>query len=78
MGFGILGFLLDYAWMGKVMWNTLPKIEDFYSNLNIEDITDLDCNHAKRICKDFNIKNVEQYHDLYLKNITIGWCFWKL
>ena len=31
----------------------LPKKEDFYSNLNIEDIKDSDCNHAKRVCKQF-------------------------
>ena len=29
------------------------KKEDFYSNLNMEDITDPDCMHAKRVCKDF-------------------------
>ena len=31
----------------------LPKKEDFYSNLNMEDITDADYAHAKRVCKDF-------------------------
>ena len=24
--------------------------------------------HVKRVCKDFEIKNVGEYHDLYLKN----------
>ena len=28
---------------------SLPKKEYFYSNLNIEDITDVDCRHAKRV-----------------------------
>ena len=32
---------------------TLPKKEDFYSNLNMEDITDADYAHAKRVSKDF-------------------------
>ena len=30
--------------------------EEFYSNLNMEDITDSDYMQAKRICKDFEIK----------------------
>ena len=34
----------------------LPEKEEFYSNLNVEDITDADYMHAKRICKDFQIK----------------------
>ena len=37
---------------------SLPKREEFYSNLNMEDITDLDYNHAKRVCKDFETKNL--------------------
>ena len=28
---------------------TLPEKEKFYSNLNMEDITDADCIHAKRV-----------------------------
>ena len=35
----------------------LSEKEDFYSHLNMEDITDADYAHAKRICKDFEIKN---------------------
>ena len=35
---------------------TLPEKEEFYSNLNMEDITDADDMHAKRFCKDFEIK----------------------
>ena len=36
----------------------LPKNEDFYCNLNMEDIKDPNCNHAKIVCKDFGIKNL--------------------
>ena len=32
---------------------SLPEKEDFYSNLNMKDITDAGYTHAKRICKDF-------------------------
>ena len=35
---------------------SLPEKEDFYSHLNMEDITDADYAHAKRVCKDFEIK----------------------
>ena len=35
---------------------TLPEREEFYSNLNIEDISDADYMHAKRVCKDLDIK----------------------
>ena len=37
---------------------TLPEKEEFCSNLNMEDITDADYTHAKRVCKDFEIKNL--------------------
>ena len=32
---------------------TLPEKEEFWSNLNMEDITDADYMHAKRVCKEF-------------------------
>ena len=46
---------------------TLPKKETNYSKLNMEDITNADYMHAKRVCKDFEIKYLGEYHDLYLK-----------
>ena len=50
---------------------TLPEKEEFYSNLNMEDITDADYMHAKRVCKGFEIKKLGEYHDLYLKSDTL-------
>ena len=32
----------------------------------MEDITNTDYMHAKRVCKDFKIKKIGDYHDLYL------------
>ena len=32
--------------------------------VSLEDITDADYVHAKRVCKDFEIKNLGEYHDL--------------
>ena len=35
---------------------SLSEKEDFYSHLNMEDITDADYTHTKRVCKDIEIK----------------------
>ena len=37
----------------------------------MEDITDVDYAHAKRVCKDFQIKTLGEYHDLYVQNDTL-------
>ena len=37
----------------------------------MEDITDADYAHAKRIRKDFEIKNLGEYYDLYVQNNTL-------
>ena len=46
---------------------SLPEKEGFYSHLNIKDITDADYVHAKRVCKDFKIKDLRGYNDLLFK-----------
>ena len=48
-----------------------PRKEDFYSNLNMEDIKDSDYNHAKRVCKKSEIKNLGEYHYLCIKSDTL-------
>ena len=35
---------------------SLPEKEDFCNHLDMEDITDADSAHGKRLCKDFEIK----------------------
>ena len=37
----------------------------------MEDITDVDYAHAKRVCKDFEIKNLGQYHALHFQSNTL-------
>ena len=37
----------------------------------MEDITDADYAHAKRVCKDFEIKTLGEYHDLYVQSDTL-------
>ena len=51
----------------------MPEKEEFYSNLNKEDITDAGYMHAKRVCKDFETKKLREYYDLYLKMICYFW-----
>ena len=43
----------------------IPSKKDFYSNLNLEDITDItvDYTHAKRVFKNFDNKNLGDCHD---------------
>ena len=53
---------------------TLPEKEDFYSHLDMEDITDANYAHAKRVCKDFEIKNLGEFHDLYVQSDDVCIC----
>ena len=62
------GYMDDWE---KFNETTLPEKEKFFSGLNMDDITDADYMHAKKVCKDFEIKNLGEYHDLYLKSDTL-------
>ena len=50
---------------------SLPEEEDFYSHLNMEDITNVDQMQTKQVCKDFKIKYLGKYHDLYVQSNTL-------
>ena len=50
---------------------SLPDKEAFYSSLNMEDNTDIDHRHAKRVFKNLNIKNLCDYHDFYVQSDTL-------
>ena len=50
---------------------SLPDKEAFYSNRNMEDITDVDYMHAKIVFKNLSNKNLGDYHDLYVQCGTI-------
>ena len=50
---------------------TLPDKESFYSSLNIEDTTDVNHRHAKRVFKNLGNKNLGDYHDLYVQSDTL-------
>ena len=45
----------------------LPPKKAFYSELNLEDITDKDYNHAEKVWEVFGMNNLGEYHDLYVQ-----------
>ena len=45
-------------WEKKVNKILLPEIEDFYSHLNTDDITDVDYTHVKRVSNDLKNKKL--------------------
>ena len=49
--------------------NTLPPKEAFYSNLNLENVSDKDYTHAQKAWDVLKIKNLGEYHDLYVQRI---------
>ena len=46
----------------------LPSKEQFYSILNYDTISEEDYKHAQKVWKSFNLENMGDYHDLYLKS----------
>ena len=46
----------------------LPKKEEFFSILNNEHISDEEYKHAQNVWNTFSLKNMGDYHDLYLKS----------
>jgi hypothetical protein len=47
--------------------NFLPSIDKFYSLLTKEGISQEEFKHAVKVWKYFKIKNLGEWHDLYLK-----------
>ena len=50
---------------------SLLEKEEFYSKPNLQHITDSDYMHAERVWKKFEIKNLSEYHDLYIESDTL-------
>ena len=46
----------------------LPPIEEFYSHLNDEGISQEDYQHAQNVWQEFEIKSMRGHHDLYLES----------
>ena len=49
----------------------LPPISAFYSNLNMSPISGEDYQHAQRVWKEFGIRDLGDYHDLYLRTDVV-------
>ena len=63
----------SYEYMDN--WNkfdetSLPSKEEFYRNLNISNISDKCYEHANKVWNTFNIKNLSEYHNLYVQSDT--------
>ena len=50
---------------------SLPSKEEFYSNLNMEDISDIDYRHANNVIKRFKLENLGDYHNLHVQSDTL-------
>ena len=50
---------------------SLPNKEFFYSELCLKDITDKDYAHAQLIFEELKLKNLGDYHDLYVQSDTL-------
>ena len=50
---------------------SLPSKESFYSNLNMEDIDDIDYRHGNNVFNKFKLNNLGHYHDLYVQSGTL-------
>ena len=49
----------------------LPCKKSFYSNLNMSGVSDKEYEHTCKVWNEFKIRNMGEYHDLYLKTDTI-------
>ena len=48
----------------------LPAIDKFYSKLDLKNISKEDHRHAQNVWNTFNIRNIGEYHDLYVRSDT--------
>ena len=51
---------------GRLNETSLLDKNVFYSNINMEDITDVDHRHAKRVFRSLNNENLGDYHRLHV------------
>ena len=61
----------DYMDSFKKFKEQLPSKEEFYSILNDKHISAEDYKHAQNVWNTFNLKNMGEYHDLYLASYIL-------
>ena len=59
----IVGKIFDEA--------SLSDKEASYSSLNMENSTDIDYRHANKVFKKFKLKNLGDYHELFVQSDTL-------
>ena len=67
---GIYPYEYMDSW-NKFSEDRLPSKDKFYSKLNMSDVSDKGYDHARLVWSEFKIKNMGEYHDLYLLTDTI-------
>ena len=55
----------------RVNETSLRSKESFYSNLNMENIEDIDYRHGNNVFNKFKLNNLGEYHDLYVQSDTL-------
>ena len=55
----------------KFKETTLPPASSFYSKLNMSGVSDQDYEHACAVWREFGIRNLGEYYDLYLRTDVI-------
>ena len=70
VGRGVYPYKYMTSW-DKFTETQLPLIEAFYSRLNMSGISDEDYEHAQKVWSEFDMKNLGEYHNLYLHTNVI-------
>ena len=50
---------------------SFPNKESFYTNLSLENVDDIDYRHGNNVFKRFKLKNLGEYHNLYIQSDTL-------
>ena len=67
LGKGFYPYEYKYSWE-KFDETSIPLKDAFYSELNLENITDEDYAHIQKVWEVFEIKKLGEYHDLYVQS----------
>ena len=60
-----------YRWLKKIQWNSITRKRRFLYSLKYGRYSWSDYSHAKIVCIDFEIKKLEEYHDLRVLSYTL-------